>query len=768
MYSYYLTLSYLLFCSYQNRKVDIGAVSNYYYFITLFILVYFIIHLRKATPGGLTMKKPLILILVSVLLLSVFSLTSMAQEYVELLVKTSDNVLSDSPRELWTPEMFAEERAGNSKQGYIIVARPEGSLWGKSERDPMEFAIVKILASEWNQSWLEPEYDYGNPIYDIDGNLAGYPVKTERAYKLPLESFLSANELSELKGTPCDGSVLLPGIMKTLENTTSHVVYNDWRTRPYDWVKPGDPACQYYASLGTLAVVDSSSVVGYARYDEVAGNKFLTLTQPITSEVDNATIQIPNGTTITSGNLSWNGTVAISSINETGSIKIKGVTKKIFEIGLPGVTLTFDKAVRILIPGEAGNLIGYTRVGEPFQEITTLCSSDTQEAGDALPAEGDCKIDATSEIGVTSDLVVWTKHFTEFITYVLNTPPVADANGPYEAKEGTAIPFDASGSSDTDTTTLEYRWNFEGVWTEWSSSPYAEHTWNDDYSGTIMVEVSDGNLTDNATATVTISNIAPVIESLVGPIDPVQKGEEVQLTGIFTDHGLGDTHTAVVDWGDTTTTTGSVENGTATGTHTYTEAGVYTVKLIVTDDDGGNDEAEFQYVVVYDPDGGFVIGGGWIYSPEGAYKEDLLLTGRANFGFVSKYMKGANVPSGNTEFQFKAGNLNFHSDSYQWLVITNKKAMYKGVGTINTHGNYGFLLSAIDGDLNGGSGIDKFRIKIWDISDDRLVYDNNIADENENADPATALGGGQIVISNPNAVKIAARFRDWLHNKLKR
>ena len=34
-------------------------------------------------------------------------------------------------------------------------------------------------------------------------------------------------------------------------------------------------------------------------------------------------------------------------------------------------------------------------------------------------------------------------------------------------------------------------------------------------------------------------------------------------------------------------------------------------------------------------------------------------TGRANFGFTSKYLPGAQRPSGNTEFQFQTGNLAF-------------------------------------------------------------------------------------------------------------
>ena len=122
------------------------------------------------------------------------------------------------------------------------------------------------------------------------------------------------------------------------------------------------------------------------------------------------------------------------------------------------------------------------------------------------------------------------------------------------------------------------------------------------------------------------------------------------------------------------------------------------------------------------------------------------MTGKANFGFVSKYQKGATVPTGETEFQFKVANLNFHSTSYDWLVISGAKAQYKGLGTINGTGNYGFMLTAIDGQINGGGGTDKFRIKIWDKNNgDAVVYDNMLgAADSDN--PTTVLGGGSIVI----------------------
>jgi hypothetical protein len=144
--------------------------------------------------------------------------------------------------------------------------------------------------------------------------------------------------------------------------------------------------------------------------------------------------------------------------------------------------------------------------------------------------------------------------------------------------------------------------------------------------------------------------------------------------------------------------------------------------------------------VVYDPSAGFVTGGGWIDSPAGAYTPDLTLSGKATFGFVSKYKKGASVPEGNTEFQFQAAGFNFHSETYEWLVVNqgDKNAQFKGSGTVNggldPNGNkYRFIIWA------GDDTPDTLRIRIWWEADgtEYDVYDNGVEQP---------LGGGSIVV----------------------
>jgi hypothetical protein len=271
-------------------------------------------------------------------------------------------------------------------------------------------------------------------------------------------------------------------------------------------------------------------------------------------------------------------------------------------------------------------------------------------------------------------------------------------------------------------------------------------TTSDLYNITVTLIDKDGGVGSSGTS-VTVNNVAPTITIVSGPLDPITLGMAANLSVSFTDPGTADTYSYRIDWADQSISTGSVAASKRSFTvdHIYSSPGAYGIIIELTDDDGGTASTSFNFIVVYDPIAGYVTGGGFINSPVGAYADNPLLTGKANFGFVAKYQKGASVPSGNTEFQ--SPGFNFKSTSYDFLVIAGSKAQLKGSGTINKAGDYSFILTVTDGQQSGGGGIDRFKIKIIDKSTGRVVYDNAplSSDDLGSANPQ-AIQGGSIVI----------------------
>jgi hypothetical protein len=232
----------------------------------------------------------------------------------------------------------------------------------------------------------------------------------------------------------------------------------------------------------------------------------------------------------------------------------------------------------------------------------------------------------------------------------------------------------------------------------------------------------------------------------------------VTATAFFADENPGDTHTAAFNWGSASTAAVVDQAaGSATGSFTFSQPGVYPVEVTVSDDELSGSRTSMldtpAYIVVYDPSAGFVTGGGWINSPEGACQFAAACagsSGMATFGFTARYVHGANTPAGVTHFHFQAGNLRFQSEVYDWLVVAGARAQFKGSGRVNDGGDYEFMLTGIDGDLPGGGGVDRLRIRIWERSTGTIVYDNESGTD-DTADPASVLGGGNIVIRGAEA-----------------
>src|SRR5262249_45570910 len=109
------------------------------------------------------------------------------------------------------------------------------------------------------------------------------------------------------------------------------------------------------------------------------------------------------------------------------------------------------------------------------------------------------------------------------------------------------------------------------------------------YAITVSVTDKDGAST-SAGSTVQVNNVAPAVGAISG-LSTVMPSQTETLSASFTDPGTRDTHTAVWNWGDGTTSAGTVTetggSGTVGGTHRYGAFGTYTVTVTVTDKDGG-------------------------------------------------------------------------------------------------------------------------------------------------------------------------------------
>ena len=277
----------------------------------------------------------------------------------------------------------------------------------------------------------------------------------------------------------------------------------------------------------------------------------------------------------------------------------------------------------------------------------------------------------------------------------------------------------------------------------------------------ILPNSGDGRITvftSSASIWGLFKQLSPITSNVIASPNPVCIDTSITLTALVSDKTVGDSTISTakynvdgesfVDMNARDGVFDEVTEDVICDIGSFAEAGVHEICVRSTDSAGNVGGSECILLAVYDPSAGFVTGGGWIYSLSGTYISDPDLTGKANFGFVSKYKKGAVTPDGTTQFKFNVADLNFRSDSYDWLVITGPKAMYKGTGTINGAGNFGFMLSAIDEALTPSTDVDLFRIKIWDKeNNDAVVYDNQMGDVDDPY-PTTGIAGGSIVIHN--------------------
>ena len=217
--------------------------------------------------------------------------------------------------------------------------------------------------------------------------------------------------------------------------------------------------------------------------------------------------------------------------------------------------------------------------------------------------------------------------------------PVAALSGPStRGIEGAALTLRRERLDRSDGDALTYAWTFGDGSTATGAS--ATHAYVDNGTFTVTVTVTDSyGAASTATRSVTVSNAAPAITAVTTPAAASSVGASVSATVTFTDAGSADTHDAVIEWGDGQSTTVNAGSAlTASATHAYANAGIYTVTVTVRDDDGDSAQTRSSILVVYDTAAGEINGSGWI---PGATSAGQDVVRRSTFA-----MSGARHPSG--------------------------------------------------------------------------------------------------------------------------
>ncbi|MCX6794425.1 MAG: dockerin type I repeat-containing protein [Candidatus Falkowbacteria bacterium] len=323
---------------------------------------------------------------------------------------------SDTPTEVDANVTFKARATDAEGDGwYLAICKGEGIIPGTSGTVPSCTNGTWAKSSSFFVSGSEITLNYKVTASEVNDNYVWYAYACDNNIKEPLCSPVSNSGTGGGNGSPFNVHVAAPPVVITNPTQSVTVVAGS------DVINPTINIDSLTTDNGTATSATLPAIT-------------LNVTTSLSTTAVN--VAIPSNTEIMAPT-GWNGIINAPQVKPNSSVTVtpdsgKTVTiSSVIEIGSDDIKLTFDKAVRILMPGQSGKYGGYYRSGV-FTKITNTCSSDTQTAGNALGPEGDCKID------VGSDMIIWTKHFTSFVTYTQTTNTDGGSSGSGSSGSGSS------------------------------------------------------------------------------------------------------------------------------------------------------------------------------------------------------------------------------------------------------------------------------------------------------------------------------------------
>jgi len=276
-----------------------------------------------------------------------------------------------------------------------------------------------------------------------------------------------------------------------------------------------------------------------------------------------------------------------------------------------------------------------------------------------------------------------------------NSPPTANAGGPYQVLEGQLVGLDTSGTTDPDqeSSSLNYLWDFDqdGVFDDAIGRMASFDAANIDgpTALTISLKVTDnGGLTAFSTAIVNVQNRIPIINSVTSTT--ASPGSPLLVTIDATD-----VDSLLYDFDFDAD--GVFEQTTASNTasHVYTTSGSYTVNVRVRDDDGG--QSSYTTIVSVRPKVSFATSGIVVAEENGTATFELSLdqpsaqdvsvfvdlSGTADYNDYSLPNRLLVIPAGATTAAYQISILNdTRSEDEEFVGLTIASATNAVFGSI--------------------------------------------------------------------------------------
>ncbi|MDB4900702.1 MAG: non-specific endonuclease, partial [Gemmatimonadetes bacterium] len=299
-----------------------------------------------------------------------------------------------------------------------------------------------------------------------------------------------------------------------------------------------------------------------------------------TLAVANAEIYIVAGPIFTKGRT--NGKDGFGFTTGTGHIAVPDSMWKVAIVvpdGRSAAQITNPADVRVIavnMPNEATSVGGWANFSTTIARIQKSTGYDLLSA---LPERIQCTLESRA------------------------CAPSARIAGAAGGIEGQTLTFDGSTSTDPNAGgTLTYQWSLNGQPLAGGTTPQISYGFADNGAYTLRLVTGDQfGLADTTTATVTVTNAAPVVQPATAT--SARARESSTLSASFSDAGVNDAPwNYVIHWGDGTggeyATSGTTNTpGAIGGTHAYASAGTYTIHVDVTDKDGGAGSAQLQVTV---------------------------------------------------------------------------------------------------------------------------------------------------------------------------